>query len=251
MMDDPSNSYHISFFKPTTPQAKANRNMVVWLVSIWFIAIFGFQILLKIVEKPTPEPAYLSFLDIWENVSTGNYSESDLYEFGQSTLMVLGKTAVDNEERFVLDQAFSYSVYQLTSDSLRESLIKEIIAFKDIESKIIEISDPAYIKAKKSLSARISPVLQLSNLDVRTNFLPLELTTEGMEELSRKTKENIPIIMEKYLIHNQSFLTDIKFLGFPFHYFYTAVFLLILFVGICLIYCIRTDNINRKLNIAD
>jgi putative solute:sodium symporter small subunit len=251
MMDDSSNSYHISFFRPTTPQAKANRNMVVWLVSIWFIAIFGFQILLKLIEKPTPEPAYLSFLESWKNISSGNNSESDLYEFGQSTLMVLGKTAVDNDERLILDQAFSYAVYQLTPDSLKEGLLNEIISFKDIESKITEISDPTYIKAKKSLSAQISPLLQLSNLDVRTTFLPLELTTEGMEELSQKTKESLPLIMKKYLIHNQSVLTDTKFLGFPFHYFYTAVFLLILFIGLCLIYCIRTDNINRKLNIAD
>jgi hypothetical protein len=60
-MDNSSDDYHISFFKPTTPQAVANRNMVVWLVVIWFFAIFGFQILLKVVEKPTPEQSYLTF----------------------------------------------------------------------------------------------------------------------------------------------------------------------------------------------
>lgn len=46
-MDDSSNDYRISFFKPTTPQARTNRNMVVWLVLIWFIAIFGFQTMLR------------------------------------------------------------------------------------------------------------------------------------------------------------------------------------------------------------
>jgi hypothetical protein len=93
MADNSSNGYHISFFKPTTPQAKANRNMVVWLVSIWFIAIFGFQILLKLIEKPTPEPAYLSYQESWKNISNGNSSEIDFSEFAQAILMVLGKTA--------------------------------------------------------------------------------------------------------------------------------------------------------------
>ncbi|MFC1670672.1 DUF4212 domain-containing protein, partial [Spirochaetota bacterium] len=49
-----------------------------------------------------------------------------------------------------------------------------------------------------------------------------------------------------YLIHNRNVLTDIKFLGFPFHYFYTSQLLLIMFVLICLVYCIATDRIHRK-----
>ena len=53
-MEKPSEGYHISFFKPTTERARANRNMVLWLVTVWFVAIFGFQILLKILEKPVP-----------------------------------------------------------------------------------------------------------------------------------------------------------------------------------------------------
>ncbi len=75
-MDEKNNSYHISFFKPTTEQAKANRNMVVWLICVWAVAIFGFQILLRIIEKPTPEAAFITFAEVWENVKseklTGN-----------------------------------------------------------------------------------------------------------------------------------------------------------------------------------
>ena len=71
-MDDSSQDYHISFFKPTTPQATANRNLVIWLVLIWFVAIFGFHILLRIVEEPTPEPAYLTFQNAWETMENGS-----------------------------------------------------------------------------------------------------------------------------------------------------------------------------------
>ena len=60
-MESQKNDYHISFFKPTTDIARLNRNIVVFLVCIWTVAIFGFQIALKVFEKPTPEPAYLAF----------------------------------------------------------------------------------------------------------------------------------------------------------------------------------------------
>jgi hypothetical protein len=57
--------------------------MVVWLVVIWFFAIFGFQILLKVVEKPTPEQSYLTFENVWENVKSDSPGDKELKEFGQ------------------------------------------------------------------------------------------------------------------------------------------------------------------------
>jgi len=250
-MDKSPDDYHISFFKPTTPHAKANRNMVVWLVLIWFIAIFGFQILLRVIEKPTPEPSYIAFQSVWENVENGSPSNAELQEFGQSTLSVLGKIAITNDDKVALDNAMSWSIYKLTADSLRAGVIAKVQAFEKMKADIENISDPAYIKAKESLSAEMSPLLNLSPLDVRSKILPLELSSDNMDNITGDTEQNLPLIMKKYLVHNQSFLTDFKFLGFPFHYFYTAVFLLILFVGLCLLYCIRTDQLNAELNIVD
>lgn len=57
--------------------------------------------------------------------------------------------------------------------------------------------------------------------------------------------------MKLYMTHNQSVLTNAKFLGFPFHYFYTAVFLLILFVFLCWLYCVITDRVNIKLGLEE
>jgi putative solute:sodium symporter small subunit len=79
----------------------------------------------------------------------------------------------------------------------------------------------------------------------------LELSAENTGKLTSETINSLPGIMKKYLIHNQSFLTDFKFLGFPFHYFYTAIFLLILFVGLCWLYCVKADSLNAKLGIVD
>ena len=51
--------------------------------------------------------------------------------------------------------------------------------------------------------------------------------------------------MDLYLIHNSSPL-NFKFIGFPFHYWYTAQFLLILFVLLCLIYAVIIEKVNKK-----
>jgi putative solute:sodium symporter small subunit len=250
-MDKSNNEYHISFFKPTTPQAVANRNMVVWLVLIWFFAIFGFQILLKILERPTPEASFLTFEKVWDKVHSGSATPEELQGFGQSTLSVLGKVMITGEERAILDKALSWTVIQLTEDSLREETLTKISEFEEIKGGIDDISDPEYIKAKTVLSSKLSPILGLSHLDVRSKILPLELSAEAGMVLQEDTKAHLPDIMKKYLVHNQSVLTDFKFLGFPFHYFYTAIFLLILFVGLCWLYCVKTDALNARLNIVD
>jgi putative solute:sodium symporter small subunit len=250
-MSDSSNDYHISFFKPTTPQAVANRNIIVWLILIWFVAIFGFHILLRVIEKPVPEPAYNSFIKVWDKVQKGNASYAEIQEFGKSTLMVFGKSSITAEERNVLKESVSWSLLNLTTDSLRSNLISSIQNFEKIQGEITNIAEPNYVKAKKELNVTLCPMLDLDKQDVRTTILPLALTSTNIENLTDDTKSVVPGIMEKYLIHNRSVLTDTRFLGFPFHYFYSAVFLLILFVGLCWIYCVKTDKLNSKFNIAD
>jgi len=250
-MYKPSEEYHISFFRPTTPQARSNRNMVVWMVSLWFVAIFGFQILLLVLQKPTPEPSYLTFQKVWDTVDSGSPDDATLQEFGFSILSVLGKTVQTAEERAVLDNALSNTVYRLTADSIREVVVAEIVKFEELKAGIENISDPEYVAEKAKLSDEMGLLLNLEKSDVRRVIIPVELMSADINGLTEETRSELPGVMEKYLVHNQSVLTDTKVLGFPFHYFYTAVFLLILFVGLCWLYCVRTDRINEKLNIAD
>ena len=77
-------------------------------------------------------------------------------------------------------------------------------------------------------------------------LLPSSLVGAKSGKLSKGNIKAIPGIMKLYLIHNRNALTDAKFLGFPFHYFYTSQLLLIMFVLICLVYCIVTDRIHSK-----
>jgi putative solute:sodium symporter small subunit len=250
-MNDSDNGYHISLFKPTTERARFNRNLIYWLASIWFVAIFGFQIALRVLQNPTPEPSYIAFENVWENVANDNASEMELQQLGASVLSVLGKVAIESDERVILDNALSHSLLLIYPDSMRAGLVSVISEFEVLKSGISDIGDERYIQEKKKLSKLLSPKLGLNALDVRTDVLPLELSTANINILSDETVNRLPLIMEKYLVHNQSFLTDARFLGFPFHYFYTAVFLLVLFVGLCLVYCLRIDRRNAILGIKE
>jgi putative solute:sodium symporter small subunit len=250
-MSDDHNGYHISFFRPTTPRARANRNIVIWLASIWAVSIFGFQILLLVLEKPTPEPAYLTFQSVWGDVEDNSADRIELQEFGKTALSVLGKIAISDKEKATLENALSWSIYQLTPDSLRSVLVARVQGFENIKAEIVNIANPDYITARNALSKELSPVLVLVSNDVRRNILPLALRSSSMKVLTDDTKASLPAIMEKYLIHNQSVLTDTRFLGFPFHYFYIGVFLLILFVGLCWVYCVLVDRLDERLKTVE
>jgi putative solute:sodium symporter small subunit len=81
------------------------------------------------------------------------------------------------------------------------------------------------------------------------DLLPTSLTPVENANFTPELTEQIPEIMQLYLVHNRSVLTDARFLGFPFHYWYTAQFLLILFVGLCIIYASFIDRLHKKYNI--
>ena len=250
-MESQENGYHISFFKPTTEIARLNRNIIVFLVCIWTVAIFGFQIALKVLEKPTPEPAYLEFEQVWDQIIDGNATESDMQVFAQATLSVLGKNFIDPDSRKALDNGLSRSLFLLAGPEEGARIKEKVAEFENLKSRIVNITDPEYIKADKELESLAATILGLSPEDVRSTLISIELSSSMMDELTQASREAIPAAMSLYLIHPQSFLTDGRFLGFPFHYFYTSIFLLVLFVGLCWMYCIRTDRRDARLGIKE
>lgn len=249
-MEDTQNDFHISFFKPTTAHAKSNRNMVIWFVCIWAVAIFGFQFALYLLEEPTPEPVFGQFENVWSQVQADEATSAELQDFSYATLSVLGKVFIQAEHKAVLDKALTRSVLQLADSTQQIEILAEISNFETLASEITDIREEKYLESKNRLVELVSPLIGLEKNDVRTKILPLELISSDTS-LTGEDNALIEEAMSLYLIHNQSVLTDTKFLGFPFHYFYTAVFLLILFVGLCWLYCVRTDKINAKYNIAD
>ncbi|OYT17832.1 MAG: hypothetical protein B7C24_00815 [Bacteroidetes bacterium 4572_77] len=246
MQNDDNNTgedYHISFFNPTTELAQFNKKLIIILFSIWAISIFGFQILLRVIEKPTPEVAYVQYDKVWDAVKSGQASVAQNQVFIQSSLSVLGKVTLAQEDRFFLDNAVKHLTLQLVPAQEKEAFVNQINQFK-----ALSFGDDNYAKLKKELGDRTAQYIGVTDYSLAAKLVPLELK---VAEKSSVDIAQIERIMPKYLIHNQSVLTDFRFLGFPFHYFYTAVFLLILFVALCLYYCIATDKKMLELGLED
>jgi putative solute:sodium symporter small subunit len=245
------NQYHFSFFKPTTQSARRNRNMIIQFVLIWAIAIFGFQTLLKVLGKPTPEPDYLLFQTSWESVQAGNPSKIDLQNTARTALSVLGKGFIQPRHRDALDNAVSWLAYEIADSAQKESLIEAVTSFEAASASTTDITDPVYVAQKNELIPILAELFDLEPADVRGKIAPVEVKSSGMGTIQSENRELLVEAMGLYMLHNRSVLTDTKFLGFPFHYFYTAVFLLILFVGLCWLYCVRTDMFNKRYGIEE
>ena len=227
--------YNVNFFKPLTDHARANKKLIITLAVIWAVAVFGFQILLMLLNQPTPEKNFTTFESIWpaivENTDTGIETKQD---FSRILLSVLGKNiAVKENHKTVLMKALSWTVYSMLSDSVKPILKSEPI------DETIKI-------AKETIG------LASTGFDkIMADLLPISLIKVETDQLCEKCKAELPKIMELYLVHNQSVLTNFTFIGFPFHYWYTAQFLLIMFVVLCLIYAKQIDRINQKYDFVE
>ena len=62
--------FHVNLFRPRTPHGKSNTKMILTMIGLWFVSIFGFQALLIVLNKPTPEKNYLLFQEIWPKMNT-------------------------------------------------------------------------------------------------------------------------------------------------------------------------------------
>lgn len=221
--------YDINFFTPHTPFLKEATRLVTIGIVVWFVAVYGFHILLRVIETPTPEQDYLTYEKIYPKLSQGTATLEEQQQMANIYLGLIGKS-VALQQNDALKNAFTAAVYNILAGSEKEMLI-EATGKLATDKKI----DLGYV----------SKALGIENDLSRKAVLPYALMPLAGGEKGMVSPE-IPAIMSKYLIHNQSVLTDTKFLGFPFHYFYSAVFLLALFVLICLVYCKAIDKVMKK-----
>ena len=227
--------YNISFFKPLSDHARGNKKLISRLALTWAAAVFGFHFLLIFITTPTPEKTLADFNSVWPQAVEDTSAPVEMKQtYAKSLLMVLGKNiAVKENHKTVLKEALSSVVYSMQPDSL-----KELFTAEPGEEAV--------------QTAAVSIGLAADGFDkIMRDLLPSSLVKVQNASLKTDTKNSLPEIMELYLIHNQSFLTDFRFLGFPFHYWYTAQFLLILFVLLCLIYAVSIDKLNKKHNVVE
>jgi putative solute:sodium symporter small subunit len=256
-LETSNNDYNFSLFKPGSPYGRKNRDLIITLLVIWFVAVFGFQILLLIFEKSTPEKTLITFESVWEKVKTGDANDQEKKDFINSLIAVAGKSSVKSADKIVLNNALTWFVFEMISDPEKVVLSVQVKALADTRKKLSVAIDADYAELKIELARIKTAINSIANektgIDPTNNkeaILPYALNTENIK-LSSDEIEALPRIMKLYLTHNQSFLTDTKIFGFPFHYFYTAEFLLILFVVMCLLYSIRITQLQKRFSIKE
>ncbi|WP_027183911.1 sodium/substrate symporter small subunit [Desulfovibrio inopinatus] len=225
-----SGSYEVNLFKPLPGYPTVNSRIILSLVAIWAIAVFGFHILLRVIEKPVPEDVYIGYSSAWPDYTAGNASPEQRQALAAAYLTVFGKY-VEMRADPTLRAAMTQLVWESLPEDQRNGLNAAIETMTTSRTggeeiaQVLGITNPLLIR-----------VIPFSMATFETDAPTADLTS-------------IPAVMDKYLIHYRSVLTDTSFLGFPFHYFYTAVFLLVLFVLMCLFYCVVIEKVNEKYGI--
>ena len=241
-MESPD-EYNFSLFKPRNLHGRKNRNVILAMLLIWAVAVFGFQILLRVIEKPTPEKVLADFNSVWPEAITKDLTSVNYKTLLNSLILVKGKNTVNPDDQKILSESMSIITFGVIPDSLKSAALGKISKIKMLKSQIAQTKSQEFLDIKSSilelerdLSKITAPFTGLTPGSLEEKIITASLTDKCPATLSDISLSRLPEIMKLYLTHNQSFLTDTIFLGFPFHYFYTAIFLLILFIGLCIIY---------------
>jgi len=224
-----SKSYDVNFFKPSTPFLKENIRAIVIGLVIWGVVTYGFQILLKIMETPTPEASYVEFQQVSPKLADGSASAEEMVKAANFYLAMLGKSAVllKNEQ---LKTAFTSTAYNLLAGADQQMLLDTAAKAGSGESMDVGF---------------INSALGITDNKAMMAVVPFALTAVTPDKLAMVDPALKPL-MDKFFIHNQSVLTDTIVFGFPFHYFFTALVTLTIFVLICLVYCSVIDKLMKK-----
>lgn len=243
-----TDQYNFSIFSPRNLHGRKNSNVIFAMLAIWAVAVFGFQFLLRAIEKPTPEKALTLFETEWSGIAGGNEDEADYRALLNSLLMVKGKITVAVSDQELLSEAISSVIFRIVPDSLISLVNEKVAELEIMHSDIKTMKGQQYLDLKfriqdasASLIMILEPFTGFSTTSLEAPILAASLKKEYPVSLTEPSLNRLPDLMKLYLTHNQSVLTDSKFLGFPFHYFYTAVFLLILFVVLCIVYNILIE----------
>jgi putative solute:sodium symporter small subunit len=254
-----NNDYNFSLFKPKSEYNRRVRNIIVSIIIIWAFAVFGFQILLLIFQKPTPEKTFVAYELVWEKIKAGNATTGENKVFITAVTSVLGKSSLKKDKRTILSNVLSRNFFNILDSANREAFIRNIQDLKSGRENLGKATtDEKYLQAKESIEkSKIEILNQVKNTygfaqnSLEANIIASNLTNVSNQQSNGEELISVPDILKLYMIHNQSFLTDFKFLGFPFHYFYTAEFLLILFILLSLLYSIRIERLQKRFKIVE
>ncbi len=211
-------NYETNFFFPKSAFAKDNNKLIATIVIVWALAVFGFHGFMKAIEKPVPEENHIVYMAAVEALKAGTASIQQKQDVAKVYLTLMG--------RYI----------NLRGDA-------------DLQNAFTVLANGLLLEGQKIDKADLTNLITAINfkedkVDVLLkNLVPYAISDAAIVKIDYN---KITPLMDKYLIHYRSFLTDTIFLGFPFHYFYSAIFSMVLFCGLCIFYCLRADKMTIK-----
>lgn len=252
-MESPD-QFNFSLFQPRNLHGRKNRNVILTMLLIWATAVFGFQFLLRAIEKPTPENALIAFESSWKSSQTAD----DFRAVLNSLVLVKGKNTVKPDDQKLLNEAISCVTFSHIPDSLKPAIMSNVAELKNLKSRLISAEGQDYLDIRSSIREEERIISSLTTMysgftegSLEESIYTSSLIDNYPQSVTDEAFNRLPSLMKLYLTHNQSVLTDTRFLGFPFHYFYTAVFLLILFIGLCITYNILIEWRLKKQGVVE
>jgi uncharacterized membrane protein len=249
-----TDQFNFSIFKPRNLHGKKNRNVIFSMLVIWAVAVFGFQFLLRIIEKPTPEKSLTVFESVWPGASEDNLDGPGYSSLLRSLVLVRGKSTLKPADQEILNGAITHFLFRIVPDDARTEILSLVDEAAGLTGKIQKASDEEFINIRNQIGDKYKRMAELtmpytgfSPASLEATILVRSIRANYPISLKENSLEKLPSVMKLYLTHNQSVLTDTRFLGFPFHYFYTAFFLLVLFICLCIVYNILIEwRLNKE-----
>ena len=146
-----SDNYNFSLFKPRNLHGRKNRNVILTMLLIWAVAVFGFQILLRLIEKPTPEKSLAGFESVWPQAFANDLRSVDYKTLLNSLVLVKGKTTVSPADKKILNEAISSIIFNVIPDSIRSGIMECISNIHVAKSEISEAKDQDFLDLKESI----------------------------------------------------------------------------------------------------
>lgn len=244
-----SENYNFSIFRPRNLHGKKNRNVILSMLIIWAVAVFGFQFLLKAIERPVPEKSLVIFEKLWPQVQSGNLHSSDATAFLKTLLNARGKGTLNHEQQNVLSSAISSFTFSILPEEAKTVISEMIVEMETLRLSLQNQKGEDFLRTKMNIAdisgkimSETSKYTGLEKGSLEASVFIAVLKSDFPASMNNQAFGSLEEIMRLFMTHNRSILTDTVFLGFPFHYFYTAVFLLILFISLCIIYNILIER---------
>ena len=167
------------------------------MLLVWAVAVFGFQILLRIIEKPTPEKALADFNSVWPDATVRDLKTVNYQTLLNSLILVKGKNMVNTDDQMILNKAISTITFSVAPDSLKSKMLSEISEIKELKSKIALSDGQEFLDIKSSI------------LTLEKGFSENTALFTGLKSDLLKKKSIQPVLlMNTPLLYRMPLLTD-------------------------------------------